>query len=167
MSKKDLNTTENKNIMQDNGLKIIIADIEKISKSFDKIFVNLSSESQELIKEIKTNAEKLKLSAETSDEQKQILRKLQEELEKLNPQLKQLPYSNHPIINNLCKAINTLLEKLADYFLNGPIVGEGVYIPVPDAKPHNFDFFRSAGSPNILVKDLSEKLSHFPTCPSK
>lgn len=164
MSKKDLNTTENKNIM----VEIIIADIQKISESFDRISVDLSSESQELIKEINTNAAKLKLiSTETSDDQTQILEKLREKLKELNPQLKQLPYSSQPFINKLCKAINTLLEKLADFFLNGPIVGEGVYIPVPDAKPHNFDFFRSASSPNIEVKDLSEKLSSFSKCPSK
>lgn len=142
----------------------IITDIEEINQSLNKIFDDLSVETKKLIKEINTNAAKLKLiSAETSDYQTQILEKLREELEELNPQLKQLPYSNHPIIDKLCKAINTLLEKLADFFMNGPIVGTGVYIPVPNAKPHNFDFFRSPSSPNIVAKDLSEKLSSFST----
>lgn len=162
MSEKDLNTTENKNILQDRVLKTIIADIQKISKSFDKISVDLNSKSQKLIKEINTNA--AELSAKTSDDQTQILEKLREDLEELNTQLKQLPYSNNLIINNLCKAINTLLEKLADFFMNGPLVSEGVYIANP-SQPHHFNFFHLSKPISTSVEDLSKSLNPFSTSP--
>lgn len=80
-------------------------------------------------------------------------------MQKLSPQLKKLPYSDQALINGLCKAINTVLEKLADFFMNQPLIAEGVYIPRTSVKPHHYDFFHPSKSINPSVEDLSQKLS--------
>lgn len=138
----------------------IITDIEEINQSLNKILDDLTVETKELIKEINTNAAKLKLiSAETSDDQTQILERLRGELEELNPQLKQLPYSNNLIINNLCKAINTVLAKLADFLLNGPHVGEGVYIPAKNVKTYSYNIFHPCKRINTSIEEALENLN--------
>jgi hypothetical protein len=146
----------------------IITDIEEINQSLNKIFDNLSVETQELIAKI--NNTKAKLNQLINDKEfhtqveKEILSGLQGHLKELQPKLKQLPYSSQPFINNVCKVINTLLEKLADFLMNGPIVSEGVYIAIP-LQPHPFNFFHPARSINTSVEDLSKDLNPFSTSP--
>lgn len=134
----------------------MITDIEKISQS--KNF-SLKARFQELIEKIGINANAAELQQLINDEdfnspsEKEIYQDLQTNLQKLQLELEQLPYSNHSLINE----INTSLEKLADFLSKEAKLSE----------PHHVDFFRSAGSPNTSVEDLSEKLSGFSTGPSK
>ncbi|WP_342227011.1 hypothetical protein [Rickettsiella endosymbiont of Rhagonycha lignosa] len=149
-------------------LEKIITDIDNINQSLDKIFDDLSVETQILIASI--NNTKSELNQLINDKEfytpaeKEIFRELQGHLEKLPLQLMQLPYSNQQFINNLCKAINTLLEKLADFFMNGPLVSEGVYIANP-SQPYHFNFFHPSRLVNTSVEDLSKGLNAFSTSP--
>lgn len=90
-------------------------------------------------------------------ELEQFKKKFQGNLENLNEQLKALPYSDSKTINSLCENINKLLNILADFFMNGPIISEGVYI-ANDSKPHQFQFFHPSQSVKNCIKDLSEAL---------
>lgn len=155
-------------------LEKIITGIENINQSLDKIFDNLSIQTlsiQTLLLISSINTIKLELNQLINDKEfytpaeKEILRELQECLEKLRLQLMQLPYSNRPIIDKLCKAINTLLEKLADFFMNGPLVSESVYIANPSSQPHRCDFFHPFRPINTSVEDLSKSLNSFSTSP--
>lgn len=155
---------DTKNDSKEKFLKEIVSDISKIIVALDKIPVKRDDGTQELINKINYNFSELDLSIhfkEFNDEKviKDALNELENHFQKLSPQLKKLPYSDQALINSLCKAINTLLEKLADFFMNGPLIAEGVYIPLPNAKPHHFDFFHPSKSINPSVEDLSEKLS--------
>lgn len=148
-------------------LEKIMTDLKSISQDIDKISVDLKDDTQELIGKINANAAELEqlIRDEAFDDQDSILSDLQNNLKELQPQLEQLPYSNRAIINNLCKMINTLLKKLADFFA-GPIVGEGLYIP-RSSQPHEFKFFHPSNSVNPSIEDLSEAISSFSTSPRK
>lgn len=154
---------DTKNDSKEKFLKEIVSDISKIMVTLNKISVKLDDGTQELINNINYDFGGLLqsiYSKELNDERViKNLNELENHFQKLSPQLKKLPYSDQALINSLCKAINTLLEKLADFFMNGPLIGEGVYIPLPNAKPHHFDFFHPSKSINPSVEDLSEKLS--------
>lgn len=155
---------DTKNDSKEKFLKEIVSDISKIIVALHKIPVKLDDGTQELINNINYDFGGLLQSMhskELNDERviKGALNELDNHFQKLSPQLKKLPYSDQALINSLCKAINTLLEKLADFFMNGPLIAEGVYIPLPDAEPHHFDFFHPSKSINPSVEDLSEKLS--------
>lgn len=145
-------------------LKEIVSDISQIMVTLDKISVKLDDGTQELINNIRYHFGVLLqsiYSKELNDERviKDALNEIENHFQKLSPQLKKLPYSDQALINSLCKAINTLLEKVADFLMNGPLIAEGVYIPLPNAKPHHFDFFHPSKSINPSVEYLSEKLS--------
>ncbi len=153
---------DTKNDSKEKILKEIVSDISKIMVALDKIPVKLDDRTQQLIKKITCNFRELdpSIRKDCNDEKaiKDALDKLKNSLQELPAQLKQLPYSDRAWINNLCNAINTILSKLADFFMNGPLIAEGVYIPLPNAKPHHFDFFHPSKSINPSVEDLSEKL---------
>lgn len=76
------------------------------------------------------------------------------DLRTLTDHLQALPYSSSKIIDSVCKIINKLLEKLANFFMNGPIVTEGVYIPIPKPKSYNFNFFHPAKSACNRIESL-------------
>lgn len=153
-----------------NKMKFIVKIIEEINQSLNKILDDLTVETKELMRDINTNATELKriISLEpytdqtliyTTQKGREILERLRGELEELNPQLKQLPYSNNLIINNLCKAINTVLAKLAAFLLNGPHVGEGVYIPAKNVKTYSYNIFHPCKRINTSIEEALENLN--------
>ncbi|EDP46242.1 hypothetical protein [Rickettsiella grylli] len=87
-----------------------------------------------------------------------IIKDFKNSLECLRHQVKQLPYSDYRLVHNLYKMINQLLEKLADFFMNGPVISEGVYIS-NTSKSNHFNFFHPSQSVDKALADLSEALS--------
>ncbi len=175
-NKNSLNTLEDRDVIENSlyesfenrkAKKILEIITKKIKPPKN---CSLNAKSQELIEEIGVNAAELQQlindEAFNTHSEKDIFQALQSNLKKLQDELKQLPYSNQRFINSLCKAINTLLEKIADFLTNGPIVSEGVYLANPSG-PSHFNFFHPSRTVNTSIEDLSERLSSFSTNPYK
>lgn len=120
--------------------------------------------SQELVKTIGTHLSELeqftndKGSNPSEKEAEEIIREIKEKLNTLKEKLSLLPYSDHQIVNKLVSAINLFLGKLADFFMNGPLITEGRYIPNP-SKPHQFLFFHPAKAEIKALADISNQKS--------
>lgn len=144
-------------------------DLTKKKMEFDELVTTEDQSRNKLKESIKINdnelfKEKNKDLAFLANDMKKVFSELEQiknefqgNLENLNKQLKALPYSDSKIINSLCENINKLLNILADFFMNGPIISEGVYI-ANDSKPHQFQFFHPSQSVKNCIKDLSEAL---------
>lgn len=126
---------------------------QEVCTLMEKVGVDFSELSQ-LIEDEHSS----KLSYES--EIKAIVKDFKTDLKHLKHQLKQIPYSNSSIVNNLCKAINGFLEVLHNFFMNGPVIAEGVYI-ANSSQSHHFTFFHPTQGVNKSLVDLSDVLNSF------
>ncbi len=146
----------------------LLSRLTAIYKAFDELpsQININDEVFILMKKVSVDCSELsrliegehssKLSYES--EIKEIVKNFKTDLKSLKHQLKQVPYSNSSIVNNLCKAINGFLEMLHNFFMNGPVIAEGVYI-ANSSQPHHFMFFHPAQAVNKSLVDLSDVLN--------